>query len=79
MLITFVHNGHRTEKCGDGAPEAADLYFSYGKALLENAISQTAVLGKEEAEEAILKDQMEEAGEPPLYLSTSRPGVLTRL
>lgn len=65
-----VHNGHRTEKCGDGAPEAADLYFSYGKALLENAISQTAVLGKEEAEEAILKDQVEEAGKPAFVAFT---------
>lgn len=25
----------------------ADLYFAYGKALLENAISQASVLGKE--------------------------------
>ncbi len=43
----------RTGKYGDNAPEAADLYFSYGKALLENAISQSAVLGKEQAEEEL--------------------------
>lgn len=67
LLINFCD---RTEKCGDGAPEAADLYFSYGKALLENAISQTAVLGKEEAEEAILKDQNEEAGKPAFVAFT---------
>ncbi|KAF9054467.1 hypothetical protein BJ165DRAFT_718961 [Panaeolus papilionaceus] len=41
-----------TEKIGDDAPETADLYFSYGKALLENAIAQSSVLGKEGGEEA---------------------------
>jgi HAT1-interacting factor 1 len=40
----------RTEKHGEDAPETADLYFSYGKALLENAISQASVLGKEQPE-----------------------------
>ena len=50
----------RTSKYGDGAPEAAVLYFSYGKALLENAIAQTAVLGKEQAEEALAKPEPEE-------------------
>ncbi|KAK7024927.1 hypothetical protein R3P38DRAFT_3269677 [Favolaschia claudopus] len=39
-----------TKKCGDDAPETADLYFSYGKALLENAISQSSVLGKDQPE-----------------------------
>lgn len=43
----------RTEKYGDGAPETADLLFLYGKALLENAISQSGVVGKEEAEDAM--------------------------
>lgn len=38
----------RTKKHGEDAPETADLYFSYGKALLENAISQASVLGKEQ-------------------------------
>ncbi|KIJ59228.1 hypothetical protein HYDPIDRAFT_101020 [Hydnomerulius pinastri MD-312] len=37
----------QTKKYGEDAPETADLYFSYGKALLENAISQASVLGKE--------------------------------
>lgn len=43
----------RTAKHGEDAPEAADLYFSYGKALLENAIAQTSVLGKEQAEDTL--------------------------
>jgi HAT1-interacting factor 1 len=30
----------------------ADVYFAYGKALLENAIAQNSVLGKEEKEGA---------------------------
>lgn len=46
----------RTAQHGEDAPEAADLYFSYGKALLENAISQSAVLGKEQTEDALAKD-----------------------
>jgi hypothetical protein len=41
----------RTKKFGDDAPETADLYFTYGKALLENAIAQSSVLGKEQPEE----------------------------
>ncbi|RDB23444.1 NASP-related protein sim3 [Hypsizygus marmoreus] len=40
-----------TKKVGEDSPEIADLYFSYGKALLENAISQSSVLGKEQPEE----------------------------
>ena len=28
----------------------ADIYFAYGKALLENAIAQNSVLGKEQQE-----------------------------
>lgn len=43
----------RTTKHGEDAPETADLYFSYGKALLENAISQSGVLGKEQQEEGV--------------------------
>ncbi|KAG8871395.1 hypothetical protein FRB97_008726 [Tulasnella sp. 331] len=42
-----------TEKHGESAPENADLLFLYGKALLENAISQAGVMGKEEAENAL--------------------------
>ncbi|KAL0573438.1 hypothetical protein V5O48_008532 [Marasmius crinis-equi] len=40
-----------TEQVGEDSPEVAALYFSYGKALLENAITQTAVLGKEQQQE----------------------------
>ncbi|KAG0699897.1 hypothetical protein DFH29DRAFT_656653 [Suillus ampliporus] len=40
----------QTKKYGEDAPETANLYFSYGKALLENAISQASVLGKEQPE-----------------------------
>ncbi|THH14757.1 hypothetical protein EW146_g5614 [Bondarzewia mesenterica] len=35
------------------APEMADLYLSYGKALLENAIAQSSVLGKEQTDETL--------------------------
>ncbi|KAF9269063.1 hypothetical protein L218DRAFT_851954 [Marasmius fiardii PR-910] len=40
-----------TEEVGEDSPQVADLYFSYGKALLENAIVQNAVLGKEQQQE----------------------------
>jgi hypothetical protein len=40
----------------------ADVYFAYGKALLENAIAQNSVLGKEQegappAEGMVLKEK----------------------
>ncbi|KAF8159579.1 hypothetical protein B0H34DRAFT_409503 [Crassisporium funariophilum] len=41
-----------TKQFGENAPETADLYFSYGKALLENAIVQSSVLGKDQPEDA---------------------------
>ncbi|KZT07474.1 uncharacterized protein LAESUDRAFT_651243 [Laetiporus sulphureus 93-53] len=41
-----------TMKYGEKAPETADLYFAYGKSLLENAIAQSSVLGKEQTEDA---------------------------
>jgi HAT1-interacting factor 1 len=50
-LLTFNHNS--TQQLGENAPETADLYFSYGRALLENAIVQNSVLGKEQREDAI--------------------------
>ncbi|KZT25224.1 hypothetical protein NEOLEDRAFT_373994 [Neolentinus lepideus HHB14362 ss-1] len=43
----------QTTKFGDHAPECADLYFDYGRSLLENAISQSGVLGKEQTENAV--------------------------
>ncbi|KAF8329501.1 uncharacterized protein EI90DRAFT_3125261 [Cantharellus anzutake] len=36
-----------TEKHGENSPESADLLFAYGKTLLENAVSQSAVLAQE--------------------------------
>ncbi|KAF9446196.1 hypothetical protein P691DRAFT_709032 [Macrolepiota fuliginosa MF-IS2] len=39
-----------TTQYGDDTPETADLYFSYGRALLENAITQSGVLGKDQPE-----------------------------
>ncbi|KAI0929743.1 hypothetical protein AcW1_006988 [Taiwanofungus camphoratus] len=42
-----------TAKHGENAPETADLYFFYGKALLENAIAQSSVLGKEQSEDTV--------------------------
>jgi HAT1-interacting factor 1 len=50
VLTRYVSFVHRTKKHGEDAPETANLYFSYGKALLENAISQASVLGKEQPE-----------------------------
>ncbi|KAJ8495814.1 hypothetical protein ONZ45_g12686 [Pleurotus djamor] len=40
-----------TAEHGEDAPQTADLYLAYGRALLENAISQNSVLGKEQNEE----------------------------
>ncbi|KAH6916042.1 hypothetical protein BKA70DRAFT_1140021 [Coprinopsis sp. MPI-PUGE-AT-0042] len=45
-----------TEKSGEDAPELADLYFSYGRALLENAIASSSVLGKDQPEDAPEED-----------------------
>ena len=45
-----------TQQLGENAPETADLYFSYGRALLENAIVQSSVLGKEQREDAVQED-----------------------
>ncbi|TFK85725.1 hypothetical protein K466DRAFT_494200 [Polyporus arcularius HHB13444] len=46
-----------TQKHGEKAPETADLYFAYGKALLENAISQSGVLGKQDADDSYEDDK----------------------
>ena len=73
LYCLYAYNHHRVAKFGEGAPEAADLYFAYGKALLENAISQTAVLGKDQAEETLLKEEGEDKGE---VQSTSQSTLL---
>ena len=41
----------RTKELGEDSPEIADLYLAYGKALLENAIASSGVLGKEQKAE----------------------------
>jgi HAT1-interacting factor 1 len=48
---------------GEDSPEIADLYLSYGKALLENAIAQSSVLGKNQTEGE--GDEAEGSSEPP--------------
>lgn len=47
-ICVYVNDTYyRTEQHGaEDAPELADLYLAYGKALLENAISTSDVLGK---------------------------------
>jgi HAT1-interacting factor 1 len=46
-----------TQQLGENAPETADLYFSYGRALLENAIVQSSVLvGKEQRQDGNQED-----------------------
>ncbi|KAJ7509708.1 hypothetical protein B0H11DRAFT_1702712 [Mycena galericulata] len=57
-LITKTH--------GDDAPETADLYFSYGKALLENAIAQSSVLGKDQPEEDAEDEPAESSSNGPI-------------
>ncbi|KAJ7812036.1 hypothetical protein B0H14DRAFT_3090550 [Mycena olivaceomarginata] len=55
-----------TKKCGEDAPETADLYFAYGKALLENAISQSSVLGKDQPEDGAEEAQGSSSNGPIL-------------
>lgn len=50
------------KKYGDGSPECVDLYFAYGKALLENAIAQNSVLGKEETGAGLDDDDEDNKG-----------------
>jgi HAT1-interacting factor 1 len=47
---------------GEDSPEVADLYFAYGKALLENAVAQNSVLGKNQPEGE--DDEAEGSSEP---------------
>jgi HAT1-interacting factor 1 len=59
----------RTKEKGDDSPETADLYFAYGKALLENAISQATVIGKEKQEDT--EDTEAPGASHPLVNSSS--------
>lgn len=54
----------RTKELGEDSPEIADLYLSYGKALLENAITQSSVLGKNQPEDE--GDEAEGSSDPPV-------------
>ena len=54
----------RAKELGEDSPEIADLYLSYGKALLENAIAQSSVLGKNQPEGE--GDEAEGSSEPPI-------------
>jgi len=54
---------------GEDSPEIADLYLSYGKALLENAIAQSSVLGKNRPEDD--GDEAEGSSKPPI--TSARP------
>ncbi|KAF8518978.1 hypothetical protein BU17DRAFT_48239 [Hysterangium stoloniferum] len=61
-----------TDKYGDASPECVDLYFAYGKALLENAIAQSSVLGKEETSATL--DADDEADHKAAGSSRTGPG-----
>ena len=56
----------RIEKFPEDSVELADLHFTYGKALLENAIANSGVLGKAEPE-----GEKEDEGALP-YISPAR-------
>ncbi|TBU46761.1 hypothetical protein BD309DRAFT_857408 [Dichomitus squalens] len=58
-----------TKKHGEKAPETADLYFAYGKALLENAIAQSGVLGKQDPD-----DSLDDRANSGAFLSFSGDG-----
>ena len=53
QLTATLRGTHSTKKHGEKAPETADLYSAYGKALLENAISQAGVLGKQDPDDSL--------------------------
>ncbi|KAI8985716.1 hypothetical protein BD414DRAFT_488985 [Trametes punicea] len=59
-----------TRKYGEKAFETAELYFAYGKALLENAIAQSSVLGKQEPDDALLEES-NDAAKSGAFLSFS--------
>ncbi|OJT06048.1 NASP-related protein sim3 [Trametes pubescens] len=58
-----------TKKFDEKAPEIADLYFAYGKALLENAIAQSGVLGKQDPEDGL--EDSSDAANSGAFLSFS--------
>ncbi|KAJ4492581.1 hypothetical protein C8J55DRAFT_419072, partial [Lentinula edodes] len=64
---------HLSRTLGEDSPEIADLYFAYGKSLLENAISQTSVLGKDQPEEEGAED---DKGALPCLTGSSSNGPI---
>ena len=67
--LTFVS---RDKQFGELAPQSADAYFMYGKALLQYAIKQSSVLGNKAAEESTAIEESETRKElfPPItYVS----------
>ena len=64
-----------TKAQGEDAPETADLYFSYGKALLENAITQSSVLGKQDPDDSF---EDEQGAYHPLAPCSATPALTTR-
>ncbi|EIW58465.1 uncharacterized protein TRAVEDRAFT_124499 [Trametes versicolor FP-101664 SS1] len=60
-----------TKKFDEKAPEIADLYFAYGKALLENAIAQSGVLGKQDPEDGLEDSSGAYAANSGAFLSFS--------
>ncbi|KAJ3926199.1 MAG: hypothetical protein NXY57DRAFT_948380 [Lentinula lateritia] len=57
---------HFSRTLGEDSPEIADLYFAYGKSLLENAISQNSVLGKDQPEEEGAEDDKGSSSNGPI-------------
>ena len=53
---TLAKKRARSQTHAEDAPEMADVYFAYGKALLENAIAQNSVLGKEQQQQQKQED-----------------------
>jgi HAT1-interacting factor 1 len=49
MILMLWYRRSKTHT--EDAPEMADVYFAYGRALLENAIAQSSVLGKEQQQQ----------------------------
>lgn len=64
----------QTKTHDEDAPETADLYFLYGKALLENAISQASVLGKEPEPGAAEEERPAQSNGKGPFLSFSGDG-----
>ena len=62
----------RIEKFPEDSVELADLHFTYGKALLENAIANSGVLGKAEPE-----GEKEDEGACPLIAQAHRAHPIT--